>query len=266
MLRNVFLKSLWEQRASFLWWVGGVTALCVFVVAYYPSITRTQGLNEFFQEAPEWIKAFVGENVEEYTSPAGYLNGELFFMMAPIIFLIFAISRGSGAIAGEEQKGTLDLLLANPLTRRRVVLEKAASMALAALALGAVFWAVLALGCPAVGMEISLANLAAATFSCVLLGLLFGAVALALGCATGSRGTSIGVATAVALAAFFLNSIAQVVEGLRGWKKLSPFYYYIGAEPLKHGLNVAHAAVLLCAALVLVGLSVLLFDRRDVLV
>lgn len=266
MLRNIFLKSLWEQRVSFLWWVVGVTALCVFVVAYYPSITKTPGLNEFFEEAPEWIKAFVGENVEDYTSPAGYLNGELFFMMAPILFLIFAISRGSAAIAGEEQRGTLDLLLANPLTRRRVVLEKAASMALAELALGAVFWAVLALGCLAVKMEISQANLAAATFSCVLLGLLFGTLALGLGCATGKRGTAIGVATAAAFASFFLHSLAQVVRGLGGWKKLSPFYYYIGSEPLKHGLNAVHAAVLLCAALALAGLSVLLFERRDVLV
>ncbi len=266
MLSNIFLKTLRDQRVSFTWWSLGVVALCVFLVAYYPSVTRTPSLSEFFEEAPEWIKAFVGESIEDYTSPAGYLNGELFYMMAPLIFLIFAIARGSAAIAGEEHDGTLDLLLANPLPRWQVVLEKAASLAVSTVALGAVLWLSLIVAAPAVNMDISHARLAAAILSCVLLGLVFGAFALALGCATGKRGTAIGVATALAFATFFLNSLAHVVGGLKGWNRLSPFYYYIEAEPLKYGLNGLHALVLFSVALLLVGLSSVFFARRDVLV
>jgi len=266
VLRNVFLKTLRDQRVSFFWWSAGVIALCLFVVAYYPSVTRTPGLTEFFEEAPDWVKAFVGESIEDYTSPAGYLHGELFYMMAPILFLIFAISRGSGAIAGEEGKGTLDLLLANPLPRWRVVLEKAASMAAATFCLGVVFWGALAAGASAVGMDIGLGPLASAVLSCVLTALLFGALALALGCLTGSRGRAVGVAAAMAVATFFLNSLGNVVSGLRLWRKLSPFYYYVEAQPLKNGLNGVHALVLLSAALALVALSVVFFQRRDVLV
>ena len=266
MLRNVFLKTLRDQRTSFSWWVLGVVALCIFVVAYYPSVTRTPALTEFFEEAPEWIKAFVGESIEDYTSPAGYLHGELFYMMAPILFLIFAVSRGSAAIAGEEQDGTLDLLLANPIPRWRVVLEKAASMLVASLALGTVFWLALAAAAAAVDMDIGYGGLASAALSCALLGMVFGALALALGCLTGRRGAAIGIATAVAVFAFFLNSLAHVVKGLEGWQKLSPFYYYIEAEPLKNGLNGVHALVLVGATLFLTGLSTIFFSRRDVLV
>ena len=39
--------------------------------------------------------------------------------MLPLLLLVYAIGAGSRAIAGEEESGTLDLLLAHPLSRRR---------------------------------------------------------------------------------------------------------------------------------------------------
>ncbi len=265
VLRNVFLKSLREQRAALAWWAVGVIALCLMTVAFYPSMRDSRGMAEYFEEAPEWIKTVMGDP-SEFTTPTGYLNGELFFMMVPILFLIFAISRGSGAIAGEEQAGTLDLLLSNPLSRRRVLLEKAASMLAALLGLGLALWVGLALGAAAVGMDISLLRLADACFSGVLLGAVFGSLALALGCASGRRGLTIGVTAALGVGTFFLKSLAPLIESLEVWGKLSPFYYYDAAQPLKNGLSWAHAAVLAGAAAFFVALSVFLFDRRDIAV
>ena len=265
MLDNVFLKSLREQRVALLWWTVGIIALCVLTISFYPSFKNSQGLTEFFEQAPEWMKALIGD-MAELTTPAGYLDGRLFFMMAPVLFLIFAISRGSGAIAGEEQSGTLDLLLSNPLPRWRVLLEKAGSMVAATLALGAAFWIGLSLGALIVGMDISYLRLAEGTFSCVLLGLIFGAIARALGCAMGRRAPAVGIAAALAVGAFFLNSLVPLAKSLEGWSKLSPFYYYIEAEPLKNGLNWAHAGVLIAATLFFIGLAVFLFERRDITV
>ena len=48
--------------------------------------------------------------------------------MVPLLLMIAAIGAGAGAIAGEEERGTLELLLANPLSRRRLVLEKTAAV------------------------------------------------------------------------------------------------------------------------------------------
>ncbi len=266
MLGNIFLKTLRDQRASFAWWTAGIVALCVFLVAYYPTISRTPAVTEFLEEAPEWMKAFIGENAEDYASPAGYLQGELFFMMAPVLFTIFAVSRGSAAVAGEEGRGTMDILMANPVSRRRVVLEKASAMSAAVLCLGVVLWASLALGAAAVGMDIGSGKLAGACFSCILLALFFGSLALAVGCLTGRRGRAVGVAAAAAVASFFIYSLSTLVEGLKPWSRISPFYYYIAAEPLKRGPNAAHVLGLLAASLALIALSVWLFERRDILV
>ena len=91
----------------------------------------------------------------------------------------------------------------------------------------------------------------------------FGAWALALGSITGKCGLSIGVASVLGFAAYFLNALAPLVKSLEPLTKLSPFYYYIGANPLTNGLNIVHVGVLI--GLTVLGLAVALvtFEHRD---
>ncbi len=266
MLRNVFLKTLRDQRRSLIWWCIGLTALTWLTVLFYPSVRDVPDFNELYEQMPEALaKMFAGE-FSDLTSPEGFLNSQLFFFVVPIIFLVFAIARGSGAIAGEEERGTLDLLLSNPLTRSQVLVQKFAAMLVAVLALGFVIWLGMAIGVVVVDMEISLMRLAEATLSAALLAAVFGALALAAGSATGKRGLSIGVASAIGVAAYFLNALAPLVDVLEPLTRLSPFYYYIGADPLTNGLNLLHAAVLTGLTLALLAVALVTFERRDLAV
>jgi ABC-2 type transport system permease protein len=62
------------------------------------------------------------------------------------------------------------------------------------------------------------------------------------------------------------RSLAPLAEKLEPYRKLSPFYYYIGADPLVNGLNLGHVAVLLGLIVVLLAVALLAFQRRDVAV
>ena len=266
MLRNVFLKTLWDQRRALLWWGIGLAVLAAFTVAFYPSIANAPGFDSILEEMPEALaRAFMGE-VTDLTSPTGYLNSQLFVVFLPLLFLVFAVARGSSTIAGEEESGTLDLLLSYPVARWRVTLDKFAAIIVATLVLAFIFWLTLAMSAIAIGMEISLLRMAEATLSAALLGLTFGGLALAVGCATGKRGISIGVSSAVGVAAYFLNALVPLVDVLEPSRKLSPFYYYIGADPLSNGLSPLHVAVLIGLTLVLVAVALVLFNRRDLAV
>ena len=83
------------------------------------------------------------------------------------------------------------------------------------------------------------------------------------GSATGNRSLSIGVATALATAAYFLNALAPLVEGLESWRKASPFYYFIAADPLKNGLDPGHVTVLIGLTVVFLAAALAAFERRD---
>ena len=121
----------------------------------------------------------------------------------------------------------------------------------------------MAIGAAAIGMDISFGRMGEATLSAALLGLTFGALALALGCATGNRGLSMGVTTAVGVAAYFINALAPVVEALEPSRKLSAFYYYMGADPLSNGLDPAHAGVLIALTVAFLAVALVTFERRD---
>jgi ABC-2 type transport system permease protein len=264
MLRSIAAKTVWDQRRALLWWVLGLAVLVAITVASYPAVRDAPDVNQLFEDMPEALKALIGET--EIVSPAGYLNSQLFTFVLPIIFLIYAVTLGAGAVAGEEERGTLDLLLSYPVSRPRVVLQKFAGMALVLLAFCVALWLMLWAGALAVNMEISAGRLVAVTVSLALLTLLFAAFALMLGCLTGRRTLSLGISASVALGAYLLNSLGTLADWLEPTRRLSPFYYFIDADPLRNGLNPAHAAILLAASIILVAVSVPVFQRRDIAV
>jgi ABC-2 type transport system permease protein len=173
------------------------------------------------------------------------------------------VAQGSGAIAGEERTGTLEILLSEPIPRGQLILEKFAALVAATVILAVVLWTVLTVGSLAVNMEISPLRLAEMTISVTLLGLTFGALAFAIGGAIGGRGRSIGVAAAAVAASYVLNTLSIIVDFMELTRWLSPFYYYNGATPLVNGLNPFHALTLLAVMLALAATAYFGFQRRD---
>jgi ABC-2 type transport system permease protein len=265
MLRNVFLKSLRDQRRSLMFWGIGVAALSLVTALFYPSFKEVPELSELFEQSEALARVFAG-GFTDLTSPEGYLNSQLYSLLGPILFLIFTIGQGSGAIAGEEEKGTLDIMLSNPTTRLQVLIQKFAALAVATSVLALVLWLSVVIGGAIVDMDLSLWRTAQATFSGLLLGVLFGALALMLGSASGKRGLSTGIAGALALGTYFIYALVPLVDGLESAEKVFPFYYYIGADPLTNGLNLAHAAVLIGITAALLAVAIVTFERRDLAV
>lgn len=265
MLRNAFLAALRESRRALAWWSLGLVGLTAMIVAVYPSVRDNPELNQLVEDYPEALKAFVAFGGQvDYVTAAGYLGSELFSFMVPLLLIVAAVGAGARAIAGEEEKGTLELLLANPVSRRRLVLEKLGALAVELLALGAVLWLTLAVAVRAAGMDVSLGHLAAAAVSAVLLALGFGAIALLVGSATGRRGLAIGITAAAAVAAYVVSSLAVLVDFLEPLRAATPFYHYAASDPLRSGLSAGHTLFLLAIVAAAAALAPFALDRRDV--
>jgi ABC-2 type transport system permease protein len=265
MLRNIALKSLRDIRRAFLWWSLGLVGFVALIVAVWPTVHSNPGLNKLAQDYPEALQAFLAfGGAVDYSSPAGYLGIELFSLMVPLLLLVAAIGTGAGTIAGEEERGTLELLLANPVSRTKVVLEKTAALVVEMAGLGLVLWLALWIGAILANMDISAVHLAAATLMAVLLAVAYGTIAILLGAATGRRAVAIGLTAAAAVAAYLINGLAPLVHALEVPQKLSPFYHYAVNDPLRQGLSPIHVGVLVAIAVVATALAPYFFSRRDV--
>jgi len=264
MLRNVYAKSLRDMRRSIVWWSLGLIAMTALMIAVYPTVRDNPDLNKLVENYPDALRAFIAFGGElDYTSGAGYLGSELFAFMVPLLLAVAAIGAGARATAGEEEAGTIDLLLANPVSRRRLIVEKTAALATEVALLALVLWISLLLGVEIVGMDVSVANLAAATFAAALLAFSFGAIAVLAGSISGRRSVAIGVPAAVAVAAYLVSSLGSLVGSLEFARKASPYYHYVASDPLRHGLDLVHVGFLLGIGIIAIALAVLAFERRD---
>jgi ABC-2 type transport system permease protein len=124
----------------------------------------------------------------------------------------------------------------------------------------------LAIAGPAQLGSISPAQFAAATVQLALFGACMGAVAFAVGAATGRKGLAIAVGAGVAVLGYLANGVFPQLKGLEWTRTVSPWHWNIGGEPLKHGLQVGDSLLLLGTTALLVALGTLLFTRRDVAV
>ncbi len=261
MLANVFAKTLRDQRRSLIGWSIGIATLILIEGALWPSVRDMPNLDEFLDNYPDALKeAF---NLGAMTTGTGFLNAELFTLVLPILFLVFGISRGARLVAGEEEAGTLEVVLVTPVSTTRLLVEKAAGLLLALCVLGGVAGASTLLASALFSMGIAPSSIAVGSVSMVLLGLEYGFLALAVGAMTGRRSFAMGVSSVAAVAAYVLYVGGLVVDSLNGWLPWSPFHQALAEGPLASGLP-ARFAVLALGAVLVVGVAAPVFARRDI--
>ncbi len=216
---------------------------------------------ELVESFPDALIAMIGG--ADMGTFEGFLQAEIFSITGPVAILAVTILIGSRALAGEEERHTMGLLLGNPITRAHLIVEKSLALVVHSIAIGAATFAGTWLGSLIAGQDASPANLASTSLLLSLMGVVFGGIALAIGAATGRSRLASGAAAAVALLAYFMFTFFPLSETFEPWANLSPFSLYLGSNPLVNGMPWFDAAILVVAFMVLVSVSVPLFQRRD---
>lgn len=261
MLRSVYSKSLRDQRRGLLGWSIGVVLIVLLESAIWPTFSDMSGMQDFLKNYPEAMRKLF--NLDQFTTGTGFLNAELFTFMLPILFLVFAIGRGARGVAGEEERGTLEVLLLNGVSPIRLALEQAAVLITSAVILGLALFGSIVVCSAIFGLGIPIAFAASGALSMTLLGTEFGLIAAAIGAATGKRVPAIAGASILAVAAYVLHVAAQLVTAITPWGPWSPFHQAIGSGPMGVGLPLAFLWLALGGFVCLLA-ALPVFDRRDI--
>jgi ABC-2 type transport system permease protein len=261
VLRDIWTKTLWDHRRALLGWAVGLLAVTLIYGGFYPFVA-TPSYAELMDNLPPGLAEAMGW--DDISSPAGYLGATVFGILGPVLTIVFSIGTGARAIAGEEENGHLELLIAQPVTRTEVVVQRAFALLVALLSLGLVVWLGMVALRGSIDLEIPLAHLAAASLNLALLGATFGALALFVGGFTGRRGLVIGVSAGVAVLAYLANGVAPQVEAIAWMQELSPFHWFDGSATLRDGFRLGDTALLAGVAVALVMGAAVAFSRRDV--
>jgi ABC-2 type transport system permease protein len=261
-LRNVFLKSLRDYRIPILGWGIGMGLVVVSPMASVSTfLTTPQARAQLVSLAATFAW---NADVVAVDTIGGYAT----FKIGIFIFLIavWPLLAASRLLRGEEDRGSLDLLLSLPHPRLVVALEKLAAMWTALLAMGLLIGLLVFAGGQKFGGGFSLGDGLLFGVNLALLCAVIGGVALLISQFTQEAGPASGCTAGLLLIFIVMDMSHRVIPNSQWVSRLSPIYYYNLNKPLvpSYGLNPGAMVLLLCVALVLSGAAVWLFARRDV--
>jgi ABC-2 type transport system permease protein len=235
----------------------GMASVIVLVGALFPSVGGTIGK----LHVPEGVANLLGG--ADYGTITGWMRSEIGAVYGPLVIAALAITAAVASTAGEEEAGILALVLAHPVGRGRLVLDKAVAVAVVVLIVAGGTWLGLILGVAVGGGGVSLGDLTALVLHLAFFGLTIGAVALALATTTGRKAVAAAGAAAFAVVSFLINGFAPLVSGLTWLKYLSLFYYYSGHDPIANGVDVAGLVVLGLLTFTFIAIAVMGIQTRD---
>ncbi|MEV6325695.1 AAA family ATPase [Nocardia sp. NPDC051787] len=250
-------QTLKEQKRALIGWSVGMAIVPLMYLPSYQSLKEQGSLN--IKQSSVYDAMGMGD----FATAAGYLHSTIFAMMGLLRIVIFAVTMGSRS-ATQEVSGTRDLLLAQPISRTSLIRQRFAALATQiGVVTGVLGLGVLA-GAKAGQLDVPAGNILAA---------IAGARPARTGRGRpdpagrrGRRAQTLGLAALLVLGGYLANSLGGIVDGASWLKNFSPFYYAIGDSPLVNGWNAGHLTVLAALAALAVGLSLTVFDRRDLAV
>src|SRR5579884_2100199 len=249
MFRSILSKSLRDYRVPMLAWGYGLAVLMAAGFA-----TATPAIVTAFMSFAKII-SFLGEPYAMNT-PEGYITFRYMETVMPIFLSIWPILAGARLVRGEEERGTMDVLLATSQTRTRLLLEKVGALAIALLVIAVLYALGVLAGETALGGgHVNFIRALLAGLNLILLNFFFGMVALLISQVTESRRAAAGWASGLLILFVLLNIVGRELHG--SWVQyLSPVYYYNLNRPLIASFPdqpLAALVPLLLALLCLVG-------------
>lgn len=267
MFRSVFTKSLRAYRWAILGWGIGMAALLYVQYATIGTALNgasAQSLQQFVQQF-----RFFGETIHVNT-PGGYVTFKTMGWL-PVLLGVWTVLAGARMTRGEEESGSLDVLLSTPQSRLSVITQKALALAAATGVISVLMGFGLLLGmvganavAPDIHVTVSVSAAMLGALNAGVAAYMFGAMAL-LAAQFMSRAGAAGLAGGLMAALYVLDGTGRQVNSATGVRPFSLLYFYDRSLPLipGHGMDWGALAFLVALCALLVVAAIPLFLRRD---
>ena len=182
-----------------------------------------------------------------------------------ILVSIFAIGFTTSAVAGERQRGTLEVLLARPLSRTGlyVTLVAAVLLFIALVLIAASIGTVVGSAIVGVLPELPLSRLPLLWLNGMLLWGGFAMIGLAASVSFDRLSPALGITIAIVIVSYFLDILGSLWPDAKGLQPYSMFHYLASRDVLTGTVNLGGLAILATVGAVAIGVALVEFPRRD---
>ena len=258
-----FRRSLLDQRWTLLWFALGIALYTLLIAAFWPTAKNNAALfTSYVSQLPEaFVKAFGIANFAQFE---GFIGAEELNFMWPLIVLVYVIMSASSFVAGEIDRGTIELWLSAPISRWRLLSAKELALLAGVVILAAVTAVLIAAAGRLASEPLSTTGLVATAVVLASLCVAVGGYTALFSSLFSSRSAAAGVAAGVTIGSYLLgilSGISSDVEWLKYFAITSAFHPQQAL--LDGGVNAGEVASLLGVGLACALAALLVFERRD---
>lgn len=259
---TIVKHELRQGKTSFFIWTAAVGLLLSVCVFLYPEMKgEMDDISSLFASMGSFAAAF-GMDRLNFGTLIGYYAIECGNVLG-LGGAFFASLCAVGILSKEEKDRTAEFLLAHPVSRSRIVIEKLVAVLLQITAMNLIIYALSAGSMAAIGedipwKELNLLHLAYYLLQLELAGICFGISAF-------MRKGSVGVGLGIAAVMYFLNLIANIAKAASFLKYITPFGYCDGADIVANG-SLDGTMVAVGAVIGVAGMAVayLKYTKKDI--
>jgi beta-exotoxin I transport system permease protein len=251
--------QLQRRWRSFLIWGVALGALGALYVCLFPSMGDL--LSKYMENAPEYMQGWMGDLQGPITA-AQWMGMEFLNMLVPVALPFLVIAIGARTVAGSEERKTLDLLLSNPLTRRRVIAGAVGTMAISLAGVLAATWVITYVAASIAGVDLSPGDLAAALVALWPFCLLFGTFALLISTLARRAVLATVIPAAILVIMYVFETLGQVSKTMEPARVVSLFHHL--GKPIEGDFPWTAFLCMLAGVCILAWAAGAAFSKRDV--
>jgi ABC-2 type transport system permease protein len=261
------LLRFWTLRILPIW---GLIALVIFlfqvaVCGIVHDNERVKALIQYLDLLPSFIKTTLGGEILKVGNVSGLIAIGYNDPLVLILYMLFAVGVPTGLLAGEVQKGTMELILSRQVTKIHVYICGGLITITGMFALVLVMFGgtVFATNVYEFSQEVALYSFFKAAINGGILASAVGGIAL-LAAACFQRNTAVWLTVAYLVVSYFVSIIAEWWPRMK-WLKPTTIFYYVDGEKIftEAGWPLGDLSVLLSILVVSTILGGFIWSRRD---
>lgn len=264
---HIFWRTIKDRKWTLLIYSLAAIIFLWMYVALFPTVQAQakEAVSAVIKSLPKGLTKAFGLDPESFITFEGLVAGKHFSLIWPMMLIGLAVSLGSSFISEEVEKGTIDVLLSQPVSRSKIFFSKF----LAGIFDITIFVFVSVLSVFPLAKLHNISYNADSFLEIAVVGLFLGLAIFGLSMLSSAvfseKGRAIFATSGILIVMYFINIIALLKESLDKIKYFSLFYYFNYNDILVHN-KVDHWSwwVFIGTFLVSSLAALVWFNKRDI--
>jgi ABC-2 type transport system permease protein len=266
----LILRSLRDRKYSLIVYTVAAVAFLEMYIALFPALQKqAQQMSKLLETYPESMwKAFNIDKASLTFDKVGpYLAMEQFNFIWPILVVVLGIGLAGYGLANEIEKGTIEQLLAQPISRTKLFLGRYSSGLISILVFSVVSIGAIIPLTAIQGVDVSAKGVMVLTLVSFLFGWAIYSLAYLASAFFSEKSKVAFIGGGVLILMYVINILASLKDNLSFLKYFSFFYYYNPTDAIDKARFVHYSPFVFLGVIIVATLLALFWYReRDIAV